>query len=445
MKKQLYKFLILSVVALMGCNKSTQYDLPVVTTVQPVFEAATGTVWSGGNVPGDDYYISAYGICWSTTNSTPTIADTKTSETLSRLAFVSSISDLAAGTTCYVRAYASNETGTSYGEVYAINISSANTIDVQVSTLAGNSTAGFTDGNGNSALFNYPMGLWADQSGDLYVADSYNSAIRKVTQLADVITISGDGTIGYIDGHLASAQFYACSGITGDNQGNLFVADRGNNIIRKLSDGEVTTLAGTGTAGLENGNGNKADFNTPVSITVNASGYLFVADYGNNLIRKIAPDGVVSTFAGNTAAGYINRTGTDASFNKPNAIAIDSEGNLFIAEAANHAIRKIDANGVVSTVIGGPDNSDIVGDPTGLIVDAQGNLYICDGAGRILKLDTDHILTVIAGSSTTGFADGKGSSALFNNPQGLTIDPSGNLYVADYGNQRIRKIAIAKI
>ncbi|MBE9583414.1 SMP-30/gluconolactonase/LRE family protein [Mucilaginibacter sp. JRF] len=443
MIKHLYKILILTALTgftLAGCSKSTQYDLPEVTTVQPVFEAATGKVWSGGNVPGDDYYISGYGICWSTTNSTPTISDSKTSETLNRLAFASSISDITAGTTCYVRAYAANTTGTSYGEVYTIQIPAASTIDAQVTTLAGNSAAGFVDGTGTSASFNYPMGVWADNTGDIYVADSYNSAIRKVTSTGEVTTFTGKGSIGYLDGSLTDAQFYACSGIVGDNNGNFYVADRGNNMIRKISGNTVTTFAGTGVAGSENTTGISASFNTPASIVLSSTGYLFVADNGNSLIRRIDPTAVVTTFAGNLTTGLINRAGTDAALNKPNAMAIDASGNIYVAETANHDIRKIDINGNVSTIVGSPENTSVVGNPTGLAVDASGNLYISDATGRILKLGTDNVLSVIAGSATAGYADGTGSSALFNSPQGLTIDAIGNLYVADYANQRIRKI-----
>ncbi|MCC8408270.1 hypothetical protein LJ707_04965 [Mucilaginibacter sp. UR6-1] len=440
MNKHLYKFLLFAAVLIAGCGKSTQYDLPAITTVQPIFEAATGIVWTGGNAPGDDYYISGYGVCWSTTNAIPTIADSRTSETLNRLAFTSTIADLAAGSTCYIRAYASNTTGTSYGEVFTMQIPEKSAVSTQVTTLAGNSAAGFVDGNGASASFNSPMGIWADQNGNIYVADSFNSAIRKVTSAGEVSTVTGKGYIGYVDGSLTDAQFYACSGITGNNNGTFYVADRGNNMIRKISGDAVTTFAGVGTAGSDDGTGTGATLNSPASVALAASGYLFVADNGNSLIRKISPDGVVTTFAGNLTAGYTNRTGTDAAFNKPNAIAVDATGNVYVAEAANHAIRKIDPDGVVSTVIGSPENTAIVGNPTGLAVDASGNLYISDTAGRILKLDTEHVLTVIAGSTTAGYTDGGGSVALFNNPQGLATDAAGNLYVADYGNHRIRKI-----
>ncbi|WP_345209963.1 NHL repeat-containing protein [Mucilaginibacter gynuensis] len=450
MKKYLPKLLtviLLMTAGLMGCNKSdTVTVIPELTTTDVVIDGATKNVWTGGFLTANtEYGISAYGVCYSTSNQAPTIADSKTSETVSLMNFSSTLSGLTMGTTYYLRAYATNSAGTGYGAVISFSVSNdAATVSSTVTTLAGNGTAGFINGQGSAAYFNYPMGVSTDAAGNVYVADSYNSAIRKVTPAGDVTTLAGTGTLGFVNGDAASAQFYAASASVADAAGNIYVADRGNNLIRKIAtDGTVSTFAGYGIAGYGDGTGVNAYFNTPSGIAIDAAGNLYVADTGNNLIRKITPEGVVTTLAGIRTAGYVNATGTAAYFNKPTGIAVDNKGNIFVAEALNNVIRKIDVNLLVSTYAGGQSATGLVGSPVALSIDGTGNLYIADSGGRILRIGTDKVLSVVAGTAgVAGFADGDGSTAAFNSPQGIATDAAGNIYVADYANQRIRKIRV---
>ncbi|OOQ56667.1 hypothetical protein BC343_18845 [Mucilaginibacter pedocola] len=315
-----------------------------------------------------------------------------------------------------------------------------------VSTFAGQLAEGFLNGNGTAALFSHPMGLATDADGNVYVADSFNSAIRKIATDGTVTTVAGTGAIGLVNGSAATAKFYAPSGLVLDATGNIYVADRGNNVIRKITPaGEVTTLAGNGIAGYANGTGAAATFNTPTGIAIDATGNLFVTDYGNNIIRKVTPAGVVTTIAGSRTAAYVEGTSTKASFNKPTGIALDATGNIYVTEALSHSIRVINADTLVTnfngSTLGNSKVTSWLGSPNAIAIDASGNFWITDAAGRILKIDADRKFTVQAGvSGTTGSANGVGAAALFNNPTGIAVSKSGSVYVADYDNNLIRKL-----
>lgn len=314
-----------------------------------------------------------------------------------------------------------------------------------VTTLAG-SGYGHADGTGSGAGFEYPYGVAVHSSGNIYVADGSHT-VRRVTPAGVVTTIAGSpGESGYIDDTGSSARFAYVYGIAIDGSGNLYVGDSDNNRIRKISSsGVVTTLAGSGSAGSTDGTGAAASFDSPRGVTVDGSGNVYVADNGNCRIRKITPSGGVTTLAGSTC-GFLDATGTSARFSYVYDVAVDSEGNVYVADEGNHRIRKITSAGVVTTLAGsgvsgyanGSGTSAQFSWPTGLTVDGDGNVYVADAANeRIRKITPAGVVTTVAGS-TEGFTDGTGSAAQFTQPVDVTVSNSGVLYVAD--QNRIRKI-----
>ncbi|GHV78533.1 hypothetical protein AGMMS49944_03240 [Spirochaetia bacterium] len=322
-----------------------------------------------------------------------------------------------------------------------------------VSTLAGSGTAGFADGTGTAARFRSPSGITTDGSGNLYVADDGNHRIRQIVIASGAVTTLAGSIYGYADGMGTAARFRNPEGITTDGSGNLYVTDRFNHRIRKIdATGLVTTLAGGSDYGYADGMGTAAQFNEPCGITRDGSGNLYVTDRFNHRIRKIDATGVVTTLAGSGTAGYANGTGTAAQFRSPSGITTDGSGNLYVADYGNHRIRKIViASGVVTTLAGSGtfDYADGTGTaarfsrPYGITTDGSGNLYVADSDNnRIRKIViASGAVTTLVGSGTAGWSDGTDTAAQFNQPMGITIDGSGNLYVVDYGNHRIRKIA----
>ena len=313
-----------------------------------------------------------------------------------------------------------------------------------VSTLAG-STVGFRDGSGTSAQFSFPTDVAVDTEGNVYVADGDNNLIRKITPEGLVSTLAGS-IWGLRDGSGTSAEFNYPIGVELDAAGNVYVADSDNHLIRKITpEGVVSTLAGS-TEGFRDGAGRSAQFNYPYGVAVDAAGNVYVADESNNLIRKITPEGVVSTLAGSTE-GSADGAGTSAQFNSPTDVAVDAAGNVYVADLVNHLIRKITPEGLVSTLAGstegfrdGSGRSAQFNSPAGVTVDAEGNVYVADYLNdRIRKITPEGLVSTLAGS-TEGFSDGSGTSAQFNGPAGVTVDATGNVYVADEFNHRIRKV-----
>jgi sugar lactone lactonase YvrE len=457
----LFSILFISFSALLfetSCKKTaaTTNSAPTLTTTDVILDVTSTSAQSGGTISNvGTANISANGVCYSTTNQTPTIADSKTTDPVitSSYTFESNLTGLTPNTTYYVRAYASNAVGTGYGSVIKFT-TSTNTASVTgtVTTFAGNSSSGNIDGTGAGAAFNNPQGVAVDAAGNVYVADSFNNTIRKITPAGIVTTIAGTGTAGYADGPATSAQFYAPSGLTVDSQGNVFVADYGNNVIREITAaGVVSTFAGNGTAGYVDGAATVAEFNSPAGIAIDKQGNLYVADHNNNMIRKVTSAGVVSLIAGTKTAGYINAavnttTGVYASFNNPSGVAVDATGNIYVADIGNNAIRKITPGLVVTTVGGGPSQSAVIGFPAGITIDQQGDFFITDESGRILELTAAGVLYNLAGASNvTGFADGVGSAAQFNVPQGIAVDAQGNVFIADPNNNRIRELEVTAV
>ena len=454
-------FVLLIALSGTGCKKaaSTTTDetvIPVLVTNSTIINVTTTAAQSGGTITNFGLAaITANGVCYSSTNNTPTTADSKTTDPLQlqgigNYAYSSNITGLTPNTTYYVRAYATNGVGTGYGSVVKFTTSASLTaVTSTVSTFAGNGTAGNVDGSGTGALFNNPAGLSVDSKGNVYVSDTYNNTIRKITPGGTVTTIAGTGSLGYVDGPAAAAQFYAPEGSAFDTQGNLYVADAGNNVIRKITPaGVVSTYSGNGTPGFVDGStAANIEFNNPTGVAFDASGNLYVSDRGNNLIRKITPAGVVSSLAGVPIfpnAGYVDATDQLAEFNQPNGLVLDASNNVYVADQANSAIRKVTTpGGVVTTVAGSTTQKTLLNLPSAIAIDATGNLYLTDESGRVLEYTTGNIIYVLAGTANvSGYTDGTGANALFSNPQAIAVDASGNIYVADKNNNCIRKIVV---
>jgi RHS repeat-associated protein len=319
------------------------------------------------------------------------------------------------------------------------------------STVAGDSSfPGFSDGSGANANFNTPLDVAVDALGNIYVADAENNRIRKITPLGLVSTLAGSGETGIANGSASIASFHHPAGLAVDASGNVYVADQQNNAIRKVTPaGNVTTLAGSGSPGSANGTGGAASFNSPTGVAVDGSGNVYVADYANNMIRKITPSGVVTTVAGNGTVGATDAVGTSATFHNPMGVAIDAGGNLYVADRVNYKIRKITSSGQVTTLAGsgsagyanGQGSAASFNSPNSLTLDASGNIYVVDEGNQVIrKVTSTGLVSTFVGSGSTGTADG--ASASFNNPFGIAIDGVGNFYVADDGNSLIRKIIL---
>ena len=318
----------------------------------------------------------------------------------------------------------------------------------KVSTLAGSGSQGYLDGAGAATQFNKPEGLAVDAQGNVYVADEHNSRIRKITPAGLVSTLAGTGIRGQADGTTATAQFDSPTDLAFDGQGNLYVADFGNHNIRKITPaGVVSTLAGSGIAGFANGPGAMAQFNGPIGIAVDAQGTVYLAEFMNNRIRKVMPNGTVSTLAGTGQLGYADGPSTSARFGSLEGLALDGQGNLYAADYDGARIRKIAPNGTVSTLAGtgragttdgAGSQAQFIG-PTGLAIDAHGDLFVTDaGNNTIRKVTPAGIVSTVAGTGQYGHADGPASTAWLCSPLAIAAGSKGVLYFAE--SNWIRKL-----
>jgi sugar lactone lactonase YvrE len=315
--------------------------------------------------------------------------------------------------------------------------------------LAGSPFAyGNTDGVASAARFLRPQGVAVDPSGNLYVADAGNTVIRKITPAREVTTLAG-GQPGSADGTGSAAQFTAMWGVAADTTGNVYVADSYNSTIRKIAPGGVvTTLAGSaGTPGSSDGAGSAARFSFPEGIAVDGTGNVYVADSGNSTIRRITPAGVVTTLAGTAGnPGSSDGAGSAARFNSPGGVAVDGEGDVFVADSFNSTIREISPAGVVTTLAGtagmkgngdGTGGAALFWIPDGVATDGAGNVFVTDtesdGSGIVRKVTSSGVVTTLTGDAGNGTNSdgGVGSSATFAYPFGVAVDNAGDLYVSD--------------
>jgi sugar lactone lactonase YvrE len=374
----------------------------------------------------------------------------------------------------------------------------------RVTTIAGSGEPGFLDGLGRVAKFSSPGGVAIASDGFIYIADEDNNAIRKVSPTGEVTTLAGNGKVGNADGLGGEATFNYPIDLSLDDLGNVFVLDQRNRLIRKISPGGVVTtfastsstefefaygitsdknnnlyvsynsgivrkvsstgnfkaIAGPGLPGLVDGPTGVSRLAEPSGLATDRGGNIYVADFGNRVIRKVFPDGRTVVFAGSGKIGHDDGIATEATFSGPRALTVDSKGNVYVSDDV--VVRKISPDGVVTTVAGqakfnqhGPNNS--VDGPAltarfsglgGLAVDKNDNVYVADSSGaRIRKISTDGFVTPVAGGKRFsfygpfGYDDGDASSATFHDPQGIAVDASGNVYVADLSNNAIRKIS----
>lgn len=320
-------------------------------------------------------------------------------------------------------------------------------LTVLVDTFAG-SDAGNIDGSLESAKFNYPTGLAFDSKDNLFVVDNTNHSIRKITPNGAVSTFAG-GIQGFADATGTAAKFNYPYFIAIDTQDNLFVTDRANHKIRKITpNGVVTTFAGS-TEGNDDGAGTDAKFSLPYGITIDSDNNLYVSDVDNHNIRKITSSGEVTTLAGSTQGFADANIGTDAKFNFPSCLAIDKDNNLIVADFNNHKIRKISLSGMVSTLVGGataghndgPLADALLNKPIGISIDSNNDIYISSYSHTIRKISINkQQITTIAGNQEQGNNDGIGTDTSFNRPFGLTITENNTLYLTDTFNHRIRTI-----
>lgn len=314
-----------------------------------------------------------------------------------------------------------------------------------VFTIAGSGNPIFGDGTIMTASFRAPLDIVVNDDGIMYVADALNHRIRRIVDI-EVTVLAGDATADTISGNNLSARFLIPSYLTIDNDGNLLVLDVNDPRVRKVSpEGFVSTIAGNGTSGFADGRANTAEFGKECAgIAVDEAGNIYVSDWRNRRIRKITPGGIVSTYAGNGESGLVNGPAANAQFLNAGGLVIDKQGNLFVGDF--NRIRKISRDGMATTFVGrdssgykdGPGDIALFTSIVDLAIDDAGNIYASD-ENRIRKITPEGKVTTIAGGAG-GYKDGDGTIAQFNGPTGLAVDKYGNVYVADDHNNRIREI-----
>ncbi|MBZ5580784.1 MAG: hypothetical protein LAQ30_01025 [Acidobacteriia bacterium] len=343
------------------------------------------------------------------------------------------------------------------------------TTDGNIATIVGALSAtagvapsiGYSGDNGpaTQAGLIEPYSVAVDVFNNIYIAESVDSRIRKVDGKTNiVITIAGNGSGGFggDGGPSTSAQLSTPTGVAVDTFPNLYVADSLNGRIRKISGGNISTVAGNGVYSYsgDNGPGVKAQLNDPGAVATDGFANVYIADSGNNVVRRVAPDGTITTLAGNGSAGFGGDNGKAASaqLNAPGGVAVDKSNNLYIADTGNQRIRKVAPDGTISTFAGsgtagsggdgGPAASAQLNAPAGLAVDASGNLYIADSGNHRIRKVSGGAITTVAGTGAQGYGGdgGPAANAQLNTPQAVAVDDSGNLFIADTNNYVVREV-----
>jgi sugar lactone lactonase YvrE len=361
------------------------------------------------------------------------------------------------------------------GLLFCVRIAGRGAYAQDISTFAGNGTAGFSGDNGaaTNAEINFPGGVAVDLDGNVYIADTDNNRIREVTTGAEIITVAGNGTAGFggDNGLATGAELSFPEGVGVDGNGYIYIADSGNNRIRRVSSGIITTVAENGTAGFsgEGGAATSPELNFPVGVGFDTSNNVYIADSGNNRIREVTvSSGVINTVAGSGSSTFGGDTGSALSAGIPNpvGVAFDPSNNMYIVDQNDNRIREV-VNGTttINTVVGSGEASEGVcgpaanglknglpptqtslSCPSGIAFDPSGNMYIADSGNEIVRRLSGETVTIIAGNGTAGFSGdgGPGASAELNDPAGVAVAEStnvGTVYIADSFNSRIRKIA----
>jgi len=364
------------------------------------------------------------------------------------------------------------------GNLYIADTSNNNVrkVDVHgiITTFAGVYTsyprapASGDNGPATSAMLCSPQGISADAGGNVYIADTCDlrgGGIRKVNTAGIITTVAGNGTYGSgssgDNGPAVDAQLLQPTGVTTDAAGNIYFAEFGNNRIRKVaaSTGIITTVAGNGTQGYsgDNGPATSASLALPASVAVDQNGNLYIADSLNNRIRKVDGNGVITSVAGNGVAGYAGDNGpaSSAQLSLPRGVSLDAKGNLLIADYGNFVIRQVATSGVITTIAGGkvptmgnngPATSALFSQPSGIAVDSSGNLYVADSYNQVVRKKdaVTGIITIVAGGGTGNPGDGgPATGATLGMPSAVAFDAAGNLYIADVSNGKIRKVTTA--
>ncbi len=330
-----------------------------------------------------------------------------------------------------------------------------------LTTIAGNNTVGYSGDGGIAALavLNAPQGTVSDHSGNLFFADANNNCVRKISITGIITTVAGNGTAGYSGdgGPATDAQLFIPLSVAIDTSGNIFIVENKNHCIRKVDAmGMISTIAGNGTSGFSGDGGPASDalLHRPTGIAADKLGNIYFNDAGNARMRKIDDVGIITTIAGTGIIGYSGDGGqaTAATLRGPYGICFDGTGNIYFADGGNNVVRKIETTGLISTIAGngvysfGGDDSAATSarfaNPQHIAIDNSGNLYIADyGNNRIRKVDGAGVITTVAGDGIPGYnGDGPATSKELFRPNGIAVGAMGEIFIADQGNNRIRHV-----